>query len=43
VQLLPREIVLTPVVGTHSYAYSVVNQQRVIVEPMSRVVVQVIK
>jgi hypothetical protein len=41
-QALPAEIVLTPVPGSASYAYAVVNQQRVIVDPMSRMVVQVI-
>jgi hypothetical protein len=42
-QALPAEIVLTPVPGSASYAYAVVNQQRVIVDTMSRMVVQVIK
>jgi hypothetical protein len=42
-QTLPGEIVLTPVPNTQNYAFAVVNQQRVIVEPASRVVLDVIR
>ena len=41
-QALPAEIVLTPIPDSPSYAYAVVNQQRVIVEPTSRVVLRII-
>ncbi len=40
---VPDTVVLTPVPQNPNYAYTVVNQQRVIVEPQSRKVVQVIQ
>jgi len=40
---VPETVVLTPVPQNPNYAYTVVNQQRVIVEPRSRKVVQVIQ
>ncbi len=39
---LPPEVVLTPVPEDPTYAYAVVNNQRVIVDPESYVVVQVL-
>lgn len=39
---IPSTVVLTPVPDNPRYAYAVVNSQRVIVEPQSRTVVQVI-
>ncbi|MDK1388207.1 DUF1236 domain-containing protein [Sinorhizobium sp. 8-89] len=39
---LPKAVVLTPVPENPAYAYAVVNKQRVIAEPKSRTVVQVI-
>jgi hypothetical protein len=39
---VPETVVLTPVPQNPKYSYTVVNQQRVIVEPQSRKVVQVI-
>lgn len=42
-QPLPETVVLTPVPDHDNYAYAVVNEQRVIVEPQSRTVVQVIQ
>ncbi|MGF9694612.1 MULTISPECIES: DUF1236 domain-containing protein [unclassified Rhizobium] len=41
-QPLPTAVVVTPVPENPSYGYAVVNDQRVIVEPSSRKVVQVI-
>jgi len=42
-QPLPETVVLTPVPDHDNYSYAVVNEQRVIVEPQSRTVVQVIQ
>lgn len=39
---IPETVVLTPVPENPTYAYAVVNERRVIVEPKSRKVVQVI-
>ncbi|CAN7666734.1 DUF1236 domain-containing protein [Ensifer adhaerens] len=39
---IPQAVVLTPVPDNPRYAYAVVNDHRVIVEPQSRTVVQVI-
>lgn len=40
---LPETVVVTPVPENPKYAYAVVNKQRVIVEPKSRQVIQVIQ
>ncbi|WP_372353087.1 DUF1236 domain-containing protein [Pararhizobium sp. BT-229] len=40
---LPREVVLTPVAEDRRYAYTIVNDQRVIVDPNTYTVVQVIQ
>ncbi|MGG7516585.1 DUF1236 domain-containing protein [Allorhizobium undicola] len=40
---LPRQVVLTPVPEDPHYAYAVVNDQRVIVDPDSYTVVQVVR
>lgn len=40
---LPETVVLTPVPEHETYAYAVVNEQRVIVDPQTRTVVQVIQ
>lgn len=40
---VPETIVLTPVPEAPQYAYTVVNQQRVIVDPKTRNVVQIIR
>ncbi|ARM88041.1 hypothetical protein RHEC894_CH01727 [Rhizobium sp. CIAT894] len=42
-QPLPETVVVTPIPDDPTYAYAVVNDQRVIVEPSSRKVIQVIK
>jgi hypothetical protein len=42
-QPLPETVVLTPVPEHTSYSYAVVNEQRVIVDPETRTVVQVIQ
>jgi len=39
---IPETVVLTPIPESPNYAFAVVNEQRVIVEPKSRTVVQVI-
>lgn len=39
---IPPAVVLTPVPKNPRYAYAVVNHQRVIVEPQSRTVVQIV-
>ena len=39
---LPETVVVTPVPENPKYAYAVVNDERVIVEPSSRKVIQVI-
>jgi hypothetical protein len=41
-QPLPETVVVTPIPENPRYAYAVVNQERVIVEPSSRKVIQVI-
>lgn len=41
-QPLPETVVVTPVPDNPKYAYAVVNHERVIVEPSSRKVIQVI-
>lgn len=40
---IPSTVVLTPVPDAPEYAYAVVNQHRVIVDPETRTVVQVIR
>lgn len=40
---LPREVVLTPVAEDPRYAYTIVNDQRVIVDPNTYTVVQVVQ
>ncbi|MDO3432146.1 DUF1236 domain-containing protein [Rhizobium sp. CBN3] len=40
---LPKTVVVTPVPDDPKYAYAIVNDQRVIVEPSSRKVIQVIR
>jgi hypothetical protein len=40
---VPASVVLTPVPDSPKYAYAVVNQQRVIVDPQTRTVVQVVR
>ncbi|TCM52756.1 uncharacterized protein DUF1236 [Rhizobium sp. PP-F2F-G48] len=40
---LPREVVLTPVADDPTYAYTVVNERRVIVDPQTYTVVQVVE
>lgn len=40
---IPRQVVLTPVPEAPQYSYAVVNQQRVIVDPNTYTVVQVIQ
>lgn len=40
---LPSTVVVTPVPENPTYAYAVVNKQRVIVEPSTRQVVQIIE
>ncbi len=42
-QSLPETVVVTPVPDDPKYAYAIVNDQRVIVEPSSRKVIQVIR
>jgi outer membrane lipoprotein SlyB len=42
-QPLPETVVVTPVPDDPKYAYAIVNDQRVIVEPSSRKVIQVIQ
>nr|WP_245884337.1 DUF1236 domain-containing protein [Hartmannibacter diazotrophicus] len=42
-QPLPQQVVLYNVPDNPDYAYAVVNQQRVIVDPNTRVVVQVVQ
>lgn len=41
-QPLPQTVVVQPVPDNPKYAYAVVNQQRVIIEPSSRKVIQVV-
>ncbi|MGK9052223.1 DUF1236 domain-containing protein [Xaviernesmea oryzae] len=40
---IPSTVVLTPVPEAPEYAYAVVNQQRVIVDPGTRTVVQIVR
>ncbi len=40
---VPQEVVLTPIAEDPRYSYTVVNEQRVIVDPQTRTVVQVIQ
>jgi hypothetical protein len=40
---VPETVVLTPVPSNTQYAYTVVNNQRVIVDPQTHTVVQIIK
>lgn len=40
---LPRSVMLTPVPENPSYAFAVVNNQRVIVDPKTYTVVQVVQ
>jgi len=42
-QPLPQTVVVTPVPENPKYAYAIVNDERVIVEPSSRKVIQVIQ
>ena len=42
-EALPETVVVTPVPEDPTYAYAVVNHQRVIVQPSSRKVVQIIE
>ncbi|MBX4862854.1 DUF1236 domain-containing protein [Rhizobium sophorae] len=42
-QPLPETVVVTPIPDDPTYAYAIVNDQRVIVEPSSRKVIQVIQ
>ncbi|MEH7880177.1 DUF1236 domain-containing protein [Rhizobium laguerreae] len=42
-QPLPETVVVTPIPDDPKYAYAIVNDQRVIVEPSSRTVIQVIQ
>ncbi len=39
---IPQQVVLTPIPQSPQYSYAVVNQQRVIVDPRTHTVVQVI-
>ncbi|MBW6420198.1 DUF1236 domain-containing protein [Rhizobium sp. XQZ8] len=41
-QPIPQQVVLTPVPEAPNYSYAVVNQQRVIVDPRTHTVVQVV-
>lgn len=41
-QPLPQTVVITPVPDNPKYSYAIVNDERVIVEPSSRKVIQVI-
>ncbi|MBY3525981.1 DUF1236 domain-containing protein [Rhizobium laguerreae] len=42
-QPLPETVVVTPIPDDPNYAYAIINDQRVIVEPSSRKVIQVIQ
>ncbi|MBY4608013.1 DUF1236 domain-containing protein [Rhizobium sp. 9T] len=42
-QPLPETVVVTPIPDDPTYAYAIVNDERVIVEPSSRKVIQIIK
>lgn len=41
-QPIPRQVVLTPIPESPAYAYAYVNEQRVIVDPRTHTVVQVV-
>jgi hypothetical protein len=41
-QPLPETVILQPVPGYETYSYTVVNDQRVIVDPKTRTVIQVV-
>ncbi|WP_117193781.1 DUF1236 domain-containing protein [Rhizobium terrae] len=41
-QPIPQQVVLTPVPQAPQYSYAIVNQQRVIVDPRTHTVVQVV-
>lgn len=40
---IPQQVVLTPIPEDPAYAYAVVNEQRVIVDPQTHTVVQIIE
>jgi hypothetical protein len=40
---IPQQVILTPIPEDPAYAYAVVNEQRVIVDPQTHTVVQVIE
>ncbi|TAU80503.1 DUF1236 domain-containing protein [Rhizobium leguminosarum] len=42
-QPLPETVVVTPIPDDPKYAYAIVNDQRVVVEPSSRKVIQIIQ
>ncbi|ANL84376.1 hypothetical protein AMC81_CH01573 [Rhizobium phaseoli] len=42
-QPLPETVVVTPIPDDPTYAYAIVNDERVIVEPSTRKVIQVVK
>ncbi|KPH04283.1 DUF1236 domain-containing protein (plasmid) [Rhizobium acidisoli] len=42
-QPLPETVVVTPIPDDRKYSYAIVNDQRVIVEPSSRKVIQIIQ
>ena len=42
-QPLPETVVVTPIPDDPDYAYEIVNDERVIIEPSSRKVIQVIQ
>lgn len=42
-QPLPETVVVTPIPDDPDYAYAIVNDERVIIEPSSRKVIQVIQ
>ncbi len=42
-QPIPQQVVLTPIPESPSYSYAIVNEQRVIVDPRTHNVVQVIE
>jgi hypothetical protein len=40
---IPQQVVLTPIPESPNYAYAVVNEQRVIVDPQTHTVVQIVE
>ncbi|MUZ82759.1 DUF1236 domain-containing protein, partial [Agrobacterium vitis] len=40
---LPRQIVITPIPEDPTYAYAIVNNERVIVDPQSYTVIDIIQ